>query len=159
MMQAKATVPTGTLSFYSQSVSLSVCRAISKLRGTELGILSYCDESECVQAPLPDLDDALQTQQTALRHSLVEPSDHSQTSAGSISSSKKHKPGNWAGEWLLNTAAESQNHACQYVCCTDYAGKVMCQDRAQCLSSAAAGMPTLAAIADTRSYALHTGSI
>jgi len=81
-------------------MSLSVCRALSEPRGTELGILSLCAESKCVQAPLPDLDDALQTQQTALRHSLVEPSDHSQTSAGSTSSSKKHKPGNWAGEWL-----------------------------------------------------------
>jgi len=133
-MHAKATVATGTLSFYSrtcqQSVSLSVCGALSKPRGTELGTLSDCEESEGVQAPLPDLDDALQTQQAALRHSLVEPSDHSQTSVGSTSSSKKHKPGNWAGEWLLNPAVVFQSHACQYVGGTGYAVEIMCQARA-----------------------------
>ena len=55
---------------------------------------------ECarMQAPLPDQEDALQLQQAALRHSVAEPSDQSQTSVGSTSSSKKHKPGNWAGQ-------------------------------------------------------------
>ena len=52
----------------------------------------------CLQAPLPDPEDALQAQQTALRHSLAEPSDQSQSSAAGTSSSKKHKPGNWAGQ-------------------------------------------------------------
>ncbi len=51
-----------------------------------------------LQAPLPDQDDALQLQQAALRHSVLEPSDQSQTSVGSTTSSKKHKPGNWAGQ-------------------------------------------------------------
>lgn len=38
-------------------------------------------------------------QQTALRNSLMEPSDHSsQASVSSTVSSKKHKPGNWAGD-------------------------------------------------------------
>ena len=58
-----------------------------------------------VQAPLPDQDDALQLQQAALRHSVLEPSDQSQTSVGSTTSSKKHKPGNWAGQSHLSLAA------------------------------------------------------
>lgn len=51
-----------------------------------------------LQAPLSDQDDALQLQQAALRQSVVEASDQSQTSVGSTTSNKKHKPGNWAGQ-------------------------------------------------------------
>lgn len=57
----------------------------------------------CAQGPLPAPEDALQTQQAALRASLAEhfSDTHSVASAGSTASSKKHKLGNWAGTGLV----------------------------------------------------------
>ncbi|CAK0782653.1 hypothetical protein CVIRNUC_005852 [Coccomyxa viridis] len=49
-------------------------------------------------APLPDPEEGLQGQQALLQQTLPEPSDQSQSGAGSTGPSKKHKPGNWAGK-------------------------------------------------------------
>ena len=50
--------------------------------------------------PLPDPEEGLQGQQALLQQTLLEPSDQSQSGAGSTGPSKKHKPGNWAGKGL-----------------------------------------------------------
>ena len=49
---------------------------------------------------MPDPEEGLQGQQALLQQTLLEPSDHSQTSAGGTGPGKKHKPGNWAGRGL-----------------------------------------------------------
>ena len=65
----------------------------------------------CAQGPLPEPEEALQTQQTALRASLAEhfSDTHSVASAGSTASSKKHKPGNWAGMGLVVITCPNQS--------------------------------------------------